>query len=63
MKRVMSIARQILILGAVLSFNAGLLFSCRDKIDESDMYSFTGMVGFLESRISGALPSAASAGL
>lgn len=43
MKRVMSIARQILILGAVLSFNAGLLFSCRDKIDESDMYSFTGM--------------------
>ena len=43
MKRVMSIARQILILGVVLSFNAGLLFSCRDKIDESDMYSFTGM--------------------
>ena len=43
MKSVVIKIRQSIYFALLLSFGTGFFYSCQDKVDESDMYSFTGM--------------------
>ena len=43
MKSVVIKIRQSIYFALLLSFGTGFFYSCQDKVDESDMYSFTGI--------------------
>ena len=43
MKSVVIKIRQSIYFALLLSFGTGFFYSCQDKVDESDMYAFTGM--------------------